>query len=147
MNFFRLLLVDECLHAFLGRFLQLDTEEYQHEEAYAAGYGIDRAAHRQCVIDAVRHDGHDEHLRCVLRRTLHEVVDRVTITHDDCERIMTGNSEQRTHRRYREPSFAALQHVRYVLDGGKTQTDAYRIDDAVEMLIEIGVSAKHQPKD
>jgi ABC-type Fe3+/spermidine/putrescine transport system ATPase subunit len=82
----------------------------------------------------------------VTRERVDEVVDGVIEAHQDGKCIMSGNGQKGTHHSDSCPSFTALENVRDVLDGGKTESDANSIYDTVKTLVEVRVLAQDKPE-
>ena len=58
---------------------------------------------------------------------------------------MPGHREDGSHDAYRSP-VTVSHHVEDVLDGGKSQTHAHRIYDAVEVFVKMRIFPHHQPQ-
>ena len=77
----------------LGFFLHLDAEVDEDKEGDTADEGVDRSAHCQGIVYSVRHDRNQEDREGILCRTIHEMVERVIISHQHGESIVTGNGK------------------------------------------------------
>ena len=125
--------------------MQFDAEIDEHYEADTTCDGVDTSAHSDGVIDAVRKDGHEEHEACIAFGAVHEVVERIIITHENSEGIVSGYSEQSAHDSGGEPVLTRHEDIAYVLNGCKAKADEDGIDDTIEMLIEHFILAQQEP--
>ena len=121
--------------------MQLYAEVDEDDKADATDILIDHATHGNSIVDTMSHEGNEEDADGDLRRAVDKVVDGVVIAHEDGKGIMARDGQQGTGGGNSHPVVLLLQQIEQVLDGCKAQADADGIDDAVEMLVEIGILA------
>ena len=91
-------------------------------------------------------DGYQEYTNGYWRGMVDKMIDGIIISHQHGKGIMPGYGQQGSSNGYRKPIFIAYD-IEDVLDGRKSQSDAYGIDNTVEVLVEIGILAKQQPQE
>ena len=121
--------------------MQLYAEVDEDDKADATDILIDHATHGNGIVDAMGQEGNEKDRGGDFRGTVDKVVDGVVIAHEHGKGIMAGDCQQGTGGGNGHPVVLLLQQIEQVLDGCKAQADADGIDDAVEMLVEIGILA------
>ena len=141
-----LVALDLGQHLLAGVLMHLHAKVKEDDGAETAYDRADHAAHAQRIVEAVGHDRNGQNEGLGAGRTVHEVVDRVVVAYEHGKGVVAGDGQQGTHGSDGHPVVDVAEDVGDVLDSGKTKADADGIDDAVEVLVEVGVLAQHQPQ-
>ena len=90
-------------------------------------------------------DGNEQDADGILGGGVDEMVEGIVIAHEYGEGIVAWYGEEGTAYGNGEPLFFA-EDVEDVFNGGEAEAYADGIDDAVEMLVEIGIFAQYEPQ-
>ena len=99
------------MHFALCDALETDAEIDEDDEAESACDGIDRSAHCEGVVNAVCKYGCKEDLEGIEGCAADEMIHGVIIAHHDGEGIVSGDSQERTHDRDRNPLVSCLNDI------------------------------------
>ena len=93
----------------------------------------------------MRQYGNQKDAGCCSWGTIYKMMDGIVIAHQYCKCIMTRNGKQRTGNGDSHP-FLLAEYIEDVFYSSKSQSYTDCIDDAVEVLIKIGILSQNEPK-
>ena len=77
---------------------------------------------------------------------VYKMIDRIIIANQHSKGIMTRDSQQCTGDGNREPVFLCANNIEDILQCSKAKTYTDGIDNAIEMLVEIGILSQDKPQ-